>query len=170
MDIDTQLITLVSACTALVASIAGPAVTLTVARRQISANVVSVNRQRWIETLRDLVAELIALIATGMMVRLERARDSKSVGALFTSDPLMIQKVERIVMVRNKIRLLTNPNEDDHRQLLDAIDVAFRYLSSDLTSAASDDVAGMLEPRIDAITRCAQAILKREWTRVKRGD
>src|SRR5512144_1751006 len=145
MDIDTGVVTLVSACTALVASIAGPAVTLTVARRQISANVVSVNRQRWIETLRDLVAELIALIATGMMVRLERARDSTSVNALFATDPLMIQKVERIVMVRNKIRLLTNPGEDDHRQLLDAIDVAFRYLSSDLTSVAAHDVTRILE-------------------------
>jgi len=45
MDIDTGVITLVSECAALDAAIAGPAVTLTVARRQISANVVSANRQ-----------------------------------------------------------------------------------------------------------------------------
>jgi hypothetical protein len=49
---DPLLISLVSACTALVASVAGPLVTLAVARRQFNANVLSANRQKWIEALR----------------------------------------------------------------------------------------------------------------------
>ena len=56
---DPILISLVSACTALVASIVGPLVTLSVARRQFKANVLSNNRQKWIETLRASIAELI---------------------------------------------------------------------------------------------------------------
>jgi glycerol-3-phosphate dehydrogenase len=46
----------------LVAAIAGPIITLTVARRQFSATVISANRQKRIETLRDTLAELIALL------------------------------------------------------------------------------------------------------------
>lgn len=43
---DTMLIGLVSACTALVASIASPIVTLTVSKRQFNATVLSANRQK----------------------------------------------------------------------------------------------------------------------------
>jgi len=66
---DPLLISLVSACTALVASIVGPIVTLTVARRQFSANVLSANRQKWIETLRDMLAELISLMVAVLVVK-----------------------------------------------------------------------------------------------------
>ena len=52
----TPIVTLVSASTALVASIIGPIVTLTVARRQYNATVISTSRQKWIEALRDTLA------------------------------------------------------------------------------------------------------------------
>jgi hypothetical protein len=67
--LDPLLISLISACTALVASIAAPWVTLTIARRQFSASVLSANRQKWIETLRDLLAELISLVVAGLVVK-----------------------------------------------------------------------------------------------------
>ena len=54
---DPLLISLVSACTALVTSVVGPIVTLAVARRQFNANVLSANRQKWIEELRDVLSE-----------------------------------------------------------------------------------------------------------------
>jgi hypothetical protein len=46
IPMDTMLIGLVSACTALVASIASPIVTLTVSKRQFNATVLSANRQK----------------------------------------------------------------------------------------------------------------------------
>ena len=49
---------LIVATTALTASVLGPFVTLTVARRQFRATVVSSNRQKWIDTFRDRLAEL----------------------------------------------------------------------------------------------------------------
>ena len=58
MEIDSNTLALVSACTALVASVAGPSVQLLIARRQINANLISANRQKWIEALRDLISEL----------------------------------------------------------------------------------------------------------------
>ena len=48
---DPVLISLVSALTALVASVVGPIVTVAVAKRQITASVVSSNRHRWISEL-----------------------------------------------------------------------------------------------------------------------
>ena len=66
---DPLLIGVISACTALVASIVGPIVTLSVARRQFNATVLSANRQRWIETLRDMLAELISLLVAALVVK-----------------------------------------------------------------------------------------------------
>ena len=68
---DSLLISLISACTALVASIVAPFVTLSVARRQFNATVLSANRQKWIESLRDLLAELISLFVAALVVKIE---------------------------------------------------------------------------------------------------
>jgi hypothetical protein len=48
-----NLLGLLSACTAVIATIVGPLVALTVARLQFVATAVSGNRHKWIENLRD---------------------------------------------------------------------------------------------------------------------
>src|SRR5262245_32361183 len=48
-----NLLGLLSACTALIATIVGPLVALTVARRQFIATAISGNRHKWIEVLRN---------------------------------------------------------------------------------------------------------------------
>jgi len=53
LSIDALTLSFISACTALVASIIGPMVTLLVARRQFGATVLSANRRKWIEALRN---------------------------------------------------------------------------------------------------------------------
>ena len=63
---DPLLIGVISACTALVASIVGPIVTLSVARRQFNATVLSANRQRWIESA-DI--EAITTLAQSILKR-----------------------------------------------------------------------------------------------------
>jgi hypothetical protein len=60
---------LLSACTALIATIVGPLVALTVARRQFIATAISGNRHKWIENLRDELAELISLLAAALVVK-----------------------------------------------------------------------------------------------------
>ena len=161
--VDPLLVSLVSACTALVASIVGPIVTLAVARRQFSANVLSANRQKWIETLRDMLAELISLMVAVLVVKEGwRGKWDKGLGAI-AADPTLLSKLERIVLVQWKIRLLINPTETDHQELYQAIETAFARIQAD-ESADSD-----MEADIQKITRLGQAILKREWERVKRG-
>ena len=163
---DPLILSLVSACTALVASIAGPIVTLAVARRQFNANVLSANRQKWIETLRDMLAELIALLAMASVLKVtwKGKQDPWDKGlGLFARDSALLDKLERLVLVQSKIRLLINPLEPDHQELYRAIDTALRrFQSEDLHEAETD-------ADVETITRLAQAILKREWQRVKLG-
>jgi hypothetical protein len=114
---DPTLVSLVSACTALVASVVGPVVTLAVARRQFNANVLSVNRQKWIETLRASVAELISLLVGALVIKAGwRGEWGKGLHAL-TANPSMHDKLERIVLVQWNIRLLINPTDPEHQRL-----------------------------------------------------
>jgi hypothetical protein len=54
-------LSLITASTALVASVVGPYSTLVVARRQFKASVLSANRQKWIDTFRDRLAQLLSI-------------------------------------------------------------------------------------------------------------
>ena len=161
--LDPLLISLVSAATALVASVVGPLVTLAVARRQFNATVISANRQKWIEALRDLLSELISLLVAVLVVKAQRTGPwDRGMGAI-AQEPALLAKLERVVHVQWKIRLLINPTEPDHEELYRMIDAAFKRLQSEESHDAES------EADIEAITRLAQSILKREWERVKRG-
>src|SRR4029450_6123223 len=110
---DSLMISLVSACTALVASIGGPLVTLAVARRQFNATVLSANRQKWIETLRDMLAELISLLIAAVVVK-AKWKDKWDHGrGPFIADQKLLDKLQRIVLAQSKIRLLLNPIDGD---------------------------------------------------------
>jgi hypothetical protein len=160
---DPLVLSFISACTALAASIIGPIVTLRVARRQFNATVLSTNRQKWIETLRDMVAELMSLLVSSLIVRSAwKSKWDKGHGPL-REDTALLNKLERIVLTQSKIRLLLNPTDVDHQQLDRAINTAIKRLQ-DEESLDSDT-----EADIETITTLAQAILRREWQRVKLG-
>src|ERR1700675_694269 len=111
---DALTIAFVTACTALISAVVGPAVSYVVARRQIRASVISNNRERWIEALRDSVAEYVALLLSASMVKLTIAQDPlKALG----EDHALLQVFERTVLVKNKIMLLSNPNERGYMEL-----------------------------------------------------
>jgi hypothetical protein len=159
----TPVVSLVSASTALVASIIGPIVTLTVARRQYNATVISASRQKWIETLRDTLAELIALIRGALVVKSKwKDKWDRGRGPL-DSDPAMLEKFEHIVLSQSKIDLLINPTDADHQLLCEAIATAISRLS------AEESLEAETQSDIKTITRLGQAILRRGWQRVKIG-
>ena len=163
LSIDPLVISLVSACTALVASIVAPFVTLSVARRRFAATVLSANRQKWIEALRDLLAELIShYVAVNVVKRQWKGRWNRGLDAV-AEDPKLLEKLERIVLVQWKIRLLINPAEADHQQLYATIDTALQRLQLEESTDAETTAD------IERITALSQAILKREWERVKQG-
>src|SRR5476651_2068910 len=123
---DPQIVSLVSACTALVASVAAPLATLRVSRRQFNTTILSASRQRWIDALRDLLADLMSQLA-GLSVLKGRSTGEWDGGVkLLHADHALVAKVERLVLVRWKIRLMLNLNEADHRELDQQIGVAVR--------------------------------------------
>jgi hypothetical protein len=161
--VDPGLISLISASTALVASVVGPIVALSVARRQFNASVLSANREKWIEALRDTLAKLISLMAGAVVVKARwRDKCDKGRGAL-NAEPALLEKFERIVLAQSKIRLLTDPSKADDQRLYQAIEAAVRRLQSEAALDAET------EADIETIAGFAQAILQREWQRVKRG-
>ena len=104
MQIDAPII---SAVTALVAVVVGPLVSVYVVRRQIHASVVSANRQKWIDDLRDQLTELITGIRfLGLHRSLEHIDEKE-----------FVERLQRLVLVETKVNLLLNPNEKDHEAL-----------------------------------------------------
>jgi len=163
MSLDPYLVSVISACTALVASVAGPLVTLRVARRQFDANVLSTNRQKWIETLRDTLSEFIALLVSAMVLKKQWKENwNQGMGAL-EKDPALIEKLERVVLAQSRIWLLINPVEPTQRQLCEAMESAMALLQSERNDDAESTRC------VEAITTLARTILRAEWRRVKMG-
>jgi hypothetical protein len=91
----------------------------------------SANRQKWIETLRDMLAELTSLLVAALVIKARwKEKWDKGRGAL-SADPALLEKLERIVLTQTKIRLLIHPSEVDHQRLHQAIETAFRQLQSE---------------------------------------
>ena len=158
-----SVVSLVSASTALVASVVGPVITLTVARRQFNATVISANRQKWIETLRDTLAALVALLRGALVVKSKwKDKWDRGHGPL-NADPAMLEKFEHIVLSQSKIGLLINPADADHQLLYETIETAISRLR------AEESLEAETQSDIQNITRLGQAILRREWRRVKVG-
>jgi hypothetical protein len=159
---DQLSITFLTATTALIAGIASPLVSISVARRQFKASVISNNRERWIEALRDSIAEYIAL-ATCAPLLVSRARVAN--GKTLSADHEILQMAERMVLVRSKIVLMTNATKDHHVDLRCSIDAVHTALASNYTIDREQWVR-----YLDAITLAGHAVLEAEWVRVKRGD
>ena len=131
--------------------------------RQFNASVLSAGRQKWIDTLRDLLADLMSQLA-GLSVLKGRWTGpwDRGLGPLH-SDPSLVARVERLVLVRWKIRLMLNLTKADHEELDRLIGAAVQRLRNDPPGEADTDAD------IESISRQAKGILKREWERVKRG-
>jgi hypothetical protein len=161
--VDPLVISMVSAATALVASIVGPLVTLAVGRRQFAATVLSTNRQRWIDMLRESLADLVSQLAMVSVIKATwSAKWDKGIGAI-AADPSRLVTLQRLVLVQFRIRLLLNSIEADHQELYRAIEQAIERLREE--RSVEEETAADIE----SISRLGQAILKREWQRVKRG-
>lgn len=188
MDIE---LTLVSAVTALVAVFVGPLVSVyvtkkqigasadiakdqinattniakdqintsaDVAKNQINASVVSSNRQVWINRLRDEVATLVGLIH-----HLPSAHANNSI-----SNEEAIAQYGKFIEKFQVVKLLINPNEKDHKDLILLID----YASKDVIKSINSNQASVSEfnSHGEKIIAQSQIVLKREWERVKNGE
>lgn len=148
----------VSAITALVAIIIGPLVSICIAKNQINASVISTNRQVWINRLRDELATLV-----GMIHHLPSAHANDSVS---TNDA--IAEYGKFVEKFQVIKLLINPNEADHQELVRLIEYADEKLIESINNKISNRSKFETIGR-DIVTQ-SQTVLKKEWQRVKSGQ
>ena len=155
-------ISLITASTALVASVMGPIVTLNVARRQFRANVISTNRQKWIDTFRDRVSELLSLMNAAQLIKRHSA-DVWRGGVGPAASLGVTDKFEKAFMALSEIRLLTNPLDTEHQLLNDALAAALAHLQHD---ELRDEE---LESSIEDVIALGRTIIRHEWARVKRG-
>lgn len=156
-------VSFVAACTALVASICGPMVALAAARYQFRSNVLSTSRRQWIETVRAMTAELIALAVAATVAK--RRLDSRwdRGHALLAAEPTLLEKYERIVNVRWNVQLLLNPREGDHAHFIARIDALLQHVRE----APVDEQA--LVGLVNDVAEAAHAVIRDTWRRVKLG-
>lgn len=118
--------------------------------RNSRAAVVSANRQKWIDAIRDDVAEFIA---SRSQMELLGSHGSFEPGGQDKVLAEARQLRNRAVMLRARIEMRLNHDEDDHLALLAAMDRYDQELSQEADTA---------------LRLVARRIFKAEWTRLKK--
>jgi hypothetical protein len=160
--VDPLTVALVTGTGALIAGVAGPIVSITVARQQIRAQVISNNRERWSEALRDALAEYISAVTSAALI--ER-NSSSGVDAMIRADEEFRRTAEHMLLLRSKILLMTDPSDDRDRRLWQSIEAVHSAVVS-----KQNVTLEQWHKWLEAITAAGHAVLRAGWARVKRGD
>tara|TARA_B100000949_G_C13986060_1_gene327191 strand:+ start:133 stop:609 length:477 start_codon:yes stop_codon:yes gene_type:complete len=149
-----------SIITILIAFIAG-----IVALYQVKSNVISSARIKWIEDLRLALCEYYdsALRST---LYLEDGEGFKKLGF---SDETTFTRLEehhsRYHLNSNKIRMLLNPNEKQHADLIEIMDIIDQfYLQENVQQISQEKV----EEKLKDIVEISRNIMKTEWDKSKK--
>jgi hypothetical protein len=116
--------------------------------RTIKLQVISPMRQVWINHLRELIAE----VASSCLHYWQTG----------TFEDLNNEEYKRITDIEHKIRLMINPNEGNHINLLESI----RKMVA-TTGAANQKEDKVFFAAYNAVIELGQAVLKEEWKVVK---
>ena len=119
-------------------------------RRIASKQIIAPMRQAWINSLRDKVAEL-----SGSALQHWNTGFDEATG----------EEQRRLWHLQEEIKLLINPAERDHEELVDAIDRMLSALQRGVELEAARDFATARQKTI----LLGQTIFKTEWDRIK-GD
>ena len=157
------MLSLITATTALVASVLSPFVSLSVARRRFRADVISTNRQKWIDTFRDRVSELVSLINAAQVIKRQSIGSWQGGLGPVQANLGLTEKFERVYMALAEIRLLTKASDPEHQRLSDALAAALAHLQHD--ELRDGELAGSVED----VIALGRTIIRHEWGRVKRG-
>ncbi len=159
---DAISVAFVSAATALVSAVVGPVVSFLVAQRQIRANVISNNRERWIESLRDSIAEYVGLFITAGIIKQAL---TQAQGDALRGDTDLRKVAERVVHLRNRILLMCSPDDPLYSALCAPLDASYALLVGDVAPTIET-----VRSLADTITKAGRDVLRAEWGRVKRGE
>ncbi|GIK81141.1 MAG: hypothetical protein KJZ73_11740 [Pseudorhodoplanes sp.] len=155
----------ISALTALAAVIIGPVVTYKIAKKQLFANVVSQNRIRWVEALREDIAAFVAAYARHITLfnqYADMSDDHEKKIAIAKEKDAIDHEVSKRRMI---LRLKLNPEEDSHAELLRLLDESILHAEQ---CAAGDRPTLTIREMARSVVTVSRKILKHEWDRAKK--
>lgn len=158
LDVMTEIIALISALTAFAAVVLAPLVALHNEKKKITAQVLSANRQAWINALRDDLAHFITEI--------RHIAAAHAANAISTKEA--ITRYEAMTICEERVKLRLNPSETSHIELVRLMGAASTRLQEAINKKQS--MAQELDAAADRIVKDSQGILKTEWNRVKSGE
>jgi hypothetical protein len=139
----------------------GPLVAWRVAKRHADTSlkvankqVIAPMRQKWIDALRDRVAEIIS---TGHWYYVSGMNEVAKLDADEDWDKEKQQVDRKMIFLLNQVELMLNPLEGDHVALIEALKQVRN------ASMAGDNIAEAVSITNDICKK----VLKREWERVK---
>lgn len=112
------LVAAISASSALFGVLVGSVCSYFISRQQFKATVLSGNRQQWINTLRDCIADFQTK-AKIAIVEVDLASHDQTSAAANLGNHDEAMKTMRLLV--NKISLLINPKERDHSELFSSL-------------------------------------------------
>ena len=128
--------------------------------------VISKNRQDWINTLRSLISDYLGIL--GNLKPLERLVTIDS--TLEVDKAKMLEKytlsIRELITVSSKIELLLNPKEEDSKKLIQLLRRSEENIRIHSSKEKKRDTPNLNKEIIEV----SQKILKKEWERVKRED
>jgi hypothetical protein len=150
-------IPILSLVVAALAVFVGPLISWRIAKRQLRANlevsnkqIVGPMRQAWINSLRDLLAEVTSSALHYHVAGFEERTD---------------EEYQHLTHLEYRIKLMLNASENDHRELEEALGrmVGMLNIGDSRTMEHDREFAA----RHDAVVGLARKVLKREWDRIK---
>ncbi len=145
---------IITALAAVLSAVVGPVAAYFIARKQIRANLVSANRQKWIDAIRDDVSEFLTVWDKFSGLLTKRSKEGyfdndKDINEFFESH-------YRMEFLFTRIKLRLNPGDRNHNTLLEMIEALMKSERSG---------SGLELP--NRIVDWTQHILKAEWDRLK---
>jgi hypothetical protein len=133
---------------ALLAIIVGPAIQISIAKRQIRATVLSANRQQWLNSLREQVAEYNSVLYKTTLTYSTITEKEKR------------ELHSRAVLLSSKIQMFINPDKPLQKALFDSINNSMELL-------AEESDGKKLAKSIIEINHAAQKLFRDTWIKVK---
>lgn len=132
-----------------------------IAELNFNSNVLSKNRQEWINTLRDLISEYIAIFDNILLNNIFNKEDKSEVKYIRTKEGK--EEIRNLFYLQNKIGLLLNLKEGKSKSLY--------MMLTELTAAFHKDIENVnsYQEKANDCFLLSQEILKEEWVRVKNG-
>ncbi|MFN8231155.1 MAG: hypothetical protein U0V03_09575 [Bacteroidia bacterium] len=124
-----------------------------IAKKQITNAGVTQFRQQWIDNLRNCISEYIS---KAEFLLLEIKINNKN-------EQSLVDIYQDLIKLRYKIDLMLNPNEDDHKKIIE-------YLKNIRNGIYDNNVtAENIQTEIAQLNEFTKTVLKKEWNVVKSG-